>query len=150
MPNQDKFVAEVDAWVAKIPERVEAVFRESAKRVISKMQAGIPIDTGFARASLRVSTDAMPEVNPAAHPPHVPGRAPRSGVLYTYNDNEAVVTIAGAKVTDTIYAGYTANYVQFLEYGHSAQAPSGFIGLAAMEWPQIVAEVSATLKESNE
>ncbi len=149
LSDPDKFVAEVDEWIAKLPERIEAVFRESAKRVISKMQERVPVDTGFARASLRVSTDAMPTLS-EPHPPHVPGREPRSGLLYTYDGNEATVSIANAKLGDTIYAGYTANYVQFLEYGHSQQAPQGFVGLAAMEWPSIVAEVSAQLKDQND
>ncbi len=59
------------------------------------------------------------------------------------------MVIANAKLTDTIFAGYTANYVQYLEYGHSSFAPQGFVGISAMEWPNIVAEVTAELKDKD-
>ncbi len=80
----------------------------------------------------------MPQIDPSSRG--------EKGQSYTYDGSEAATTIAGTTTSDTIYAGYTASYVQFLEYGHSKQAPSGFVGISAMEWPQIVADVSAELK----
>jgi hypothetical protein len=82
-----------------------------------------------------------------AHPPHVPGREPRSGAIYSDPTDVAVVVIADAKLSDTIFVGWTANYVQYLEWGHSSQAPAGFVGISAEEWPAIVAEVTDELKD---
>jgi len=51
-----------------------------------------------------------------------------------------VLAINSAEIGETIYVGYTASYVTHLENGHSKRAPSGFIALTALEWPQIVRE----------
>lgn len=134
----DNFVATIDDWIKQTKERQVGVFRESSQRLISKMQGRIPIATGYARASIRVSLESMPQINPMS-------RGERGG-SYTYDGSEAATTIAGATLDDAIYVGYTASYVQYLEYGHSKQAPTGFVGISAMEWPQIVAEVSDELK----
>lgn len=139
MSTPEQFTATIDDFVKKTKERQLAVFRESSQRLISKMQYRIPVDTGYARASIRVSLESMPQIDPSS-------RGERGG-SYTYDGGEAATTIADATVNDTIYVGYTACYVQYLEYGHSKQAPTGFVGVSAMEWPQIVAEVSAELKD---
>ncbi len=132
-----QFSAQVSDWVKQTQARMTAVFRESTQRVVSAAQARIPVDTGFARASIRGSLDSMPQIDPAFR--GQPGN--------TYADSgEVTLVIAGATLGQTIYVGWTANYVIYLENGHSQQAPSGFVRLAAMEWPRIVSEVSAEAK----
>jgi hypothetical protein len=132
------FGAQIDAWVRQTEARTLAVLRESTQRVVSQAQSRIPIDTGFARASVRASLSAMPPINPNARG--------QKGASYGYSGGEVATVIAQAKLGDTIYIGWTAAYVGFLENGHSKKAPSGFVGISAMEWPRIVREVTAEAK----
>lgn len=131
------FVATVDGWVKETPQRLRGVFRESTRRVASSAANGVPVDTGFARASVRASLQAMPQADQDK---------PKGVEAVPFDFSDVVLTIAKAELNDTIYVGWTANYAIHLEYGHSAQAPAGFVRLAAEQWPQIVSEVSAELK----
>jgi hypothetical protein len=133
-----EFNAKISAWVKQSDARMRAVFQESTKRVISEAQRLIPVDTGFARASIRASLESMPQINGSARP--IPGST------YNYDEGQVAVVIANAKLGDKIYVGWTASYAIYLEYGHSQQAPSGFVRVAALQWRTIVSEVSAELK----
>lgn len=132
------FAAQVDDWVRQTEQRMTAVFRESTQRTVSRAQERIPVDTGFARASVRASLQSMPPINPASKG--------EDGRTYPFDGGNITLTIAGAQLGQTIYVGWTASYVGYLENGHSKQAPSGFVGLAALEWPTIVNQVTAELK----
>lgn len=134
--NNLNFGATVDAWVRKTNARMVAVFRESTQRVVSKAQERIPVDTGFARASIQASLAAMPQIDPTKH-----GVA---GGRYRPQPINAV--LAQAQIGQTIYVGWTASYVGFLEHGSSKKAPSGFVRISAMEWPKIVRQVTAEAK----
>lgn len=136
--NALEFSKQVDAWTKKTEQRMLAVFRESTKRVISLAQQTVPVDTGFCRASLQVSLESMPQV--------IPGSRPESGHSYSYNEGAIITTIANAQLSQTVYAGWTASYAIYLEYGHSQQAPSGFVRISAMQWPQIVSQVISEAK----
>jgi hypothetical protein len=140
--SPQEFIATVNSWVAQTKERELAVFRKSTERVVSKMQGRIPRDTGFARASIRASLESMPMIDPASH-----GDRHKS---YAYDPGMVTLVIASATLEDTIYIGWTANYVTYLEYGHSSQAPTGFVGISAEEWPQIVEQTSADLMTSTQ
>jgi hypothetical protein len=129
------FSSAVSDWVRQTEQRMTAVFRESTQRIIEQMQMRVPVDTGFARASIRVSTSEMPSILP-----EFKGQEDRA---YPYDGAAIALVIAGAEIGETIYVGYTAAYAVALEYGHSKQAPAGFVRLAAQNWPQIVAEVSS-------
>lgn len=132
------FAAQVDDWVKATEQRMTAVFRESTQRVVEQAQARIPIDTGFARASVQVSLEAMP--------PIMPSNKGVKGAAYPYEGAVIALTLADAEIGDTIYVGWTAAYALALEYGHSKQAPAGFVRLAAQNWQQIVAQVAEEAK----
>ncbi len=132
------FGSQVESWVQESQVKMRAVFQESVQELVSKAQSRIPIDTGFARASIRGSLTRMPSIDPKAAP------ASRS-VKYPDRTGEVVVQIASAQLGDTIYVGWTANYVILLEYGSSMQAPLGFVGISAIEWPDIVERVTREL-----
>ena len=134
------FSATVDAWVLKSRARMLAVFQEGTKRMVSIAQSRIPVDTGFARASIRASLTEMPQVMSSSDK----GRT--IGANYLYDPGPIILTIANAKLGQPIYIGWTANYVGYLETGHSQQAPSGFIRVTALMWPQIIKEVIAEAK----
>ncbi len=126
------FAASVNDWVKASEDRMNAVFREATQRVVSSAQARIPVDTGFARASVRASLSSMP--------PTV--KAPAGGGAVSYNPGDISAVLAGAKVGDTAFIGWTAEYAGALEYGHSQQAPSGFLRVSLEEWPRIVEQVT--------
>lgn len=132
------FSASIGDWVKSSEQRMTAVFREATKLTVRKAQKRIPVVTGFARASIRASTSSMPQIDPALSNPL------REKVAYDFGEITAV--IAGARLGETIYIGWTANYVWYLELGHSKQAPAGFVGLAAAEWQNTVNDVVAKLK----
>lgn len=139
--NNLEFGAQVEAWVRETEARMLAVFHESAKRVVRQAQVGtphIPVDTGFARASIRGSLESMPMIDSKS--------SGEEGVSYSWDEGDIILTIASAGLGQTIYIGWTANYVIHLENGHSQQAPSGFVRIAAMQWQRIVAEVTEEAK----
>lgn len=127
------FGAKINDWVSQTEQRMEAVFKESAKRVIQKSQDGVPIDTGFLKSSLQVAIDAP--VPPATRPQSTPRPGPNISAV-----------IAGAKLGSTITAGYTANYALHVHYGTSRMAPRPFVSLAVAQWQQIVDQVSREAK----
>lgn len=137
------FAAQVSDWVRQTEQRMEAVFRESAQRVISDMQTPVaaggnmPVDTGFLRASLQVGTDG-----PA---PMTRGR-PAEGGSYIYSPTAAALAIGGAEIGQTIFASYTANYAGFVHYGRAGKPGRQWVTMAAQRWPQIVAAVAGELQ----
>ncbi|MGM4891266.1 HK97 gp10 family phage protein [Tardiphaga sp. 839_C3_N1_4] len=140
------FAATVDDWVKETEARMLAVFRESTQRVVSMAANGVPIDTGFARASIRASTEQMPPINAGAVPPRRRREDEERGSLHSVDLGSVVLTINGAQLGDTVYAGWTAAYVIYLEYGSSLQAPAGFVRLAAAQWQVTVDQVTQEAK----
>lgn len=138
MADSSTFAATVDAWTKKSRARMLSVFKESAQRTVSLAQDRIPVATGFARASIRASLSAMPLIDPSASKP--------KGGSFAYDPGDITLTIASANLGDVAYIGYTANYCIYLEAGSSRQAPSGFVRLAAQQWPATVSEVVADAK----
>ncbi len=138
MANQS-FSADIDKWVMKTKARAEAVFHESAERVVAEMQkpmgegGRMRVDTGFLRASLMASTSQMPAIRPNAKP--VPDQK------YGFDMGPISLVINGADLGATIYAGYVAGYAIYREYGANGQAPDAFVRTAAAKWSQIVSEV---------
>lgn len=130
--------SQIDAWTKKTQERMLAVYKGSVQEFVSRAQARIPVDTGFARASIRASLKEMPKIDPNFR------GDPEA--RYSFDISPIVLLINSAKAGQTIYVGWTANYIVHLEYGHSDQAPNGFIGITEMEWPQIVAGEIAKAK----
>jgi len=118
------FTAQIKAFADKSKEKVEAVIKQSAQEVFSTAQtpkaAGgrMPVDTGFLRNSL------IAQLNGAT----VGGGAD----AYT-------LAIAGSEAGDSIFAGWTANYARFMEYGTSRTPGNFYMLSAAQQWQAIVA-----------
>lgn len=127
------FSKSIDNWTKQTEQRIEAVFKLSATELLRTAQRNVPVDTGFLRSSLMVSVNG--DVPPATRPQ----TAPRPG------PNIAIV-INGAKLGDTIVAGYTANYALYVEYGTYKMAPRRYLGRAVAQWPQIVERVTIAAK----
>lgn len=137
MPND--FAAQVSDWVKNSKIAAEAIFHESAQRVIQEMQTtraeggNMPVDTGFLRASLIASNDAMPVIRSDAKP--------AAGSSYSYNAGPVALTINNTSLGGRIYAGFVAAYARFVNYGTSKTPARLFVELAAQRWPEIVRQV---------
>ncbi len=132
------FASQVDSWVQETTDRMERVWKASTQELGSIANNAVPIDTGFARASFRASNEAMPMIDP--------GATNKGRTSVSQDFGEITTTIASAKLGGAIYLGWTAAYINVLEYGHSKQAPQGFARLAAAQWDTIVSQVVAEAK----
>lgn len=140
---QGSFAAQVSDWVKATKQRQEAVYKESAQRVVAVMQTpkgaggNLRVDTGFLRASLVATTSAsMPPFR----------ENPGGGAKVSYDPMQINLVIAGADIETPITVVYTANYARHREYGARGQAPDRFVALAAQQWGRIVNEVCAEAK----
>jgi len=137
---QGSFAAEVNAWVRETKARTDAVYRESAQRVVEVMQTpraaggALRIDTGFLRASLVATTTGVL--------PPLQGK-PDGVLAFAYDAGQINLVINGAEITDPITVAYTANYARPREYGSRGQPGDRFVALAAQQWQRIVSEVAA-------
>lgn len=142
------FSAAIDGWIHRVKEAEEAVFKEAAQELVKQLNEQITEmiydtpetpnyrRTGFLRASLVASTDAMPQLirdNP--------------GVATNTNTGDVILVIAGAELGQTIYLGYTAKYGLFVHCGSHGRAPRPWVDLVAARWSQIVAEQAAMVKQ---
>lgn len=140
MANKLSFGAQIDDWVRATEQRMNAVFRESTRRTISIAQSLVPVDTGFLRASVQASVSEMPRIS--SEKSSGGGSRRRRTAL----PGDVTLAIAGAKIGQTIYVGYTASYAGFVEYGTSKMAPRAYVGQAVIQWPQTVNQVVNELK----
>ena len=140
---QSNFAAQVSAFAAKTNERMTAVFRESAERVISDMQTPVgaggnmPVDTGYLRSSMMVT-------NGSPAPMDRPNPNPQGS--FSYSGEGVTMTIQGAKIGDKLFACYTANYAAAVNYGSRGRQPRQFVEMAAQKWPAIVAQACQDLQ----
>lgn len=136
MAGQKTFSAVVSDWVAATQERMTAVFRLSAEYVIENVIELTPVDTGFLRASLTVTTDGPLPIRPDARPA-------RDG---TYELGPYSLVINGAELGQTVYASFVASYSAHVEYGARGRAGRGMVRLAAQRWPEHVDRATAAAK----
>lgn len=135
------FSAQVSEWVTKAEGRIEAVFKDSAQELFSIAQTPVakggnmPVDTGNLRNSFVSSLN---------------GQGGLTGAV-SYE-----LTIAGAKIGDTIFGGWTAAYARRIEYGFTGtdslgrafnQNGRGFVRHAAEQWQDIVDRNARRLRE---
>ena len=112
-----EFEKQVTKWARKSEARMEAVFKTAVQDMIEDAQTPrdkggrMPIDTGFLRNSGSAAINSIP-----------------TGGGF---GNTAVV-ISRAKLGDTIYFGWTANYAQYME------AKYAFMRMATQKWGQFV------------
>ena len=142
------FAATVGQWAVKVDGALEVVFKESAQELVSQMDkllSDMVYDqpssenyrrTGFLRASLMASREAMPRLyrdNPGASVP--PDLQP------------VILVINSADIGDTIYLGYTANYAAYVHYGAKGATPRPWVTLIAQRWEEIVAAKAKEVKQ---
>lgn len=135
-----KFAAQLDKWANQTSRDLELIFKESAQELFSKSQTPVaqggnmPVDTGFLRNSFVAGLNGSTSLTgPDAY----------------------VAAIAGAKLGDVVFGGWTAKYAARIEFGFSGQDSlgrtynqdgRGFARKAAMEWQQIVQRNAAKVR----
>lgn len=145
------FSATIGQWVAKIPQAIEAIMRDSAEDLVREINDEIdrliysqppaptyPKRTNFLRASLVASTEAMPQLvrdNPGVD---VDPDGHMGPITLVINDWEG---------DQTLYLGVTASYGAAVHYGARGQTPKPWITLAAQKWPAIVAKHANRVKQ---
>lgn len=133
--RQQRFADAVAAFASVAERRLLFVFQQSFEDTVTYMQkpvakgGNMPVDTGFLRNSLRVTLNA-PDAAAGTLP------KPADGSKGVYIDPS--VTISSAKLTDTIYATYLANYAVHQEYGSNGRAGRAFVRQAALQFPKLV------------
>lgn len=133
------FGDDVARWSGKAVKRATDIRNAAAQDMVREVtktvrQGGrLPIRTGNLRRSLLASTTAMPAMG---------------GPGELYRGSTPGLVIAQAKLTDTIYLGFQANYARRMNYGFVGADSLGrsyhnqgfhFIEAAALKWPEFVA-----------
>lgn len=121
------FSATVDKIILKTRKRMKAVVQGSVQDTIKEANTTtakggrMRVDTGFLRASGRISFSGMPSG---------PSRPPQTDGPVSYNWDEAsiIAGLAGVELGDLIYFGWTAEYARYRE------VYDGFLESALMNW----------------
>lgn len=129
------FAATVGDWARKVEGALEVIFKESVQELVSQLNALVPVDTGFLRASLMASTTAMPVLS-----------LDNLGSAHSADVGTIELVIVGADLGDTIYLGYTAKYGAHVHYGANGRPGRPWVDLVAQRWASIVAAKSAEVK----
>jgi hypothetical protein len=127
------FAATVGEWARQVPLALEAVFKDSVQELVIQLNALVPVDTGFLRASLVASTAAMPLIRATDGP--VPGDL-----------GEIVLVIAGLEPGETLFLGYTASYSAFVHYGANGRPGRPWVDMVAQRWQSTVAAKATEVK----
>jgi hypothetical protein len=143
------FADEVMAEVKEALQDVTTVFRYSVQQLVEEVTlegpskgppsapgrgGWMPVQLGNLRRSLRASTSAMPEINPALHDNVADGLP------------EVAFTIAGAELGEVLYLGFTVAYALPVNYGHGSFGGYHFVENTAARWDAIVAENDAKVR----
>lgn len=147
------FSAKVQQFAVTCPKIFEMVWKWSSADVVADMQnprsgkrgmgggtGNMPVWTEYLRASLMASTSHMP--------PMITGSRPASmHASYSYDQSKIQAVIDSAKLGDTLYFGYGAEYAAFQNYGTSRFQGRRFRDLAAQKWPTIVAKNASKARQ---
>lgn len=147
-PTGGGFAATIGGWARDIPEAIDAVLKGSAQDFMREMQEELdrlvyqaPISpsgyerTGFLKASLVASTNAMPQLirdNP--------------GEKAKWDEAPVVLVINGWDGDGQLFLGYTAKYGLIVHSGAGNAVPRPWVTLAAQKWVEIVNRRAASVK----
>lgn len=131
-----QFSATVDAWIKESNARLTAVARQSIQDVIDTAQTPtakgglMRVDTGFLRASGRLSLNGMPSGPVRAAP----------DTNYDWQPTIATAELGKIEIGMSIFFGWTAHYAKYRE------AYDGFLYAALQKWQEIVNKNVRALK----
>lgn len=126
-----------------VGEITDDFVRTFAQEIANEIQVGgavspgTPIDTGFARANWDAALGAEAAGGTAGGDESPDPAAAEQRVL------DAILRM---RAGDVLFMRNTAPYARRLEFGHSQQAPAGFVGLTLAAAPQIARDVADFLR----
>ncbi len=142
------FEADLTRFADATDEQLTAILQESAETAAEAITVGnqygpgVPVDTGFARASFRVGINDA--VDGPTDRPWISRKVTKPGTQ-VFTDVPNLSAIAGAKLGDSIFVTTSAEYPQYLEfepkrrrYGANAGASTVFIDPVEQRFGQIV------------
>lgn len=133
------FASQVGEFVAKSPDRMLAVFKQSAQDLVNEVQTpwykggNMRVDTGFLMNSGMAQLNGLPS-GESVRPDEYDNK--------DYNTAPAFSVISSATLDDTIVFGWVANYAIFVE------ARFAFARLAAQNWDEIVQRNAKRLEKA--
>lgn len=127
-----------------LDRRLDEVQRGAALLVAEGVSAGLPrfalpgtpFETGFARSSWSVGVNGMPSFR-------TPPKRPAGVNQFPAPDLSPSLAVVGAG--DEVIVATNVEYMPRLEYGHSQQAPQGFVRLTVAAFPRLVRAVAQRL-----
>jgi hypothetical protein len=116
------FSVDLAKFGQKAVDNAEKIVRKIGFDMHSRIVQRMPVDTGRAKANQQISINSLPSgftmsVDSSGNAAISKGRA----------------SLASFKLGDTIFLYNNVEYILFLEYGHSKQAPSGMFRITFEE-----------------
>jgi hypothetical protein len=137
------FTAQVDDIVRECEKRQIALVRESNKRLAERVQTPVAkggkmrVDTGFLRSTGQMSLNGLPQG--PIRPPES-GNA-GSGVRFRYTSTSVTTALAGFRMGQPIFFGWSA------EYAAAREVFDAFLESGLMDWQKIVDEVTNEIRQ---
>jgi hypothetical protein len=120
---------------------------------------GTPIDTGFAQNGWAVGINGPPKFRQASHPSlefasagtgrsrsTSTGRFANPAAVNVVSLVEIIDALRGVPLGATVQFANNCVYIRPLEFGHSQQAPAGFMRITAAAAPRIAHDAAAQTK----
>lgn len=136
--SKNNFAGMVSAWALRTPQRMHAVFRQSAQTLFNEVRkpkakgGNMPIDTGNLRRSAVASNVEVPRMKPLGS---VKGKEE-----YKDQSQNISAVVANTPLGGKVYLGFQASYAGIQEWRN------GFVRLAAKRWKDIVAETARSIE----
>ena len=147
--NALRFQDEIQAMIAAYHAQLDRVLQAAgfvtweALTVGNTFSPGTPVDQGFAVNSWWVRIGRSPDGGTHPNPPTTPNPGERLDPAAAFQ--QGAIEIAGAKFGDVLVFSNGAAYIIPLEFGHSPQAPGGWVRLTVAQWQAIVERVVAAM-----
>lgn len=133
------FSAQVADWVARSEEKLSLVVKFAAQDLFEDVLLPVGeggrmrVDTGFLRASARVTLDnpiLQQQDNPTGSRP----KEERGIPIYSIDDGAINLVINRMKPGQTLFMTFTANYARHREYGVRGRSPDAFVSSHTALW----------------
>jgi len=137
-----QFSVDLERLVQRVEDRTTEIYRRIALELFRQIifggngSPGVPVDTGFARASFVISLNGSPSFRqPSRRPSGERGGVDGSGF------DETQGRVAEATLSDSITLSSNCEYVPLLEFGTTKLVGVGFVVLALLGVERIAQRV---------
>ena len=128
------FELDIQRFVDKANGRIDLVVRKVALDLFKRVIMKTAVDTGRARGSWQCAIGSIP----SAQVNHLDKSGSETIARMT-------AAVAPVKAGDVVYLTSSLVYIRPLEYGWSAQSPSGMVRISATEYGAVVSRAVSEL-----